>query len=137
MNAEDIMTREPLTVEETTSAADALDVLSESQIRHLPVVRNGELIGMLSDRDLRELGVALARDVESFEALRARLGTKVHEIMNHNIVSVESGAPVSEVVDLLLEERIGAVPVVEPGTMHLVGIVSYVDVLRVARDQLD
>lgn len=47
-----------------------------------------------------------------------------------------TGDDVVEAIDLMIEHRIGAVPVVEPGTGELLGIVSYVDALRAARDLL-
>jgi acetoin utilization protein AcuB len=137
MIAEDIMTREPLTVTETVSIGEALRVLSEAGIRHLPVVRGGDVVGILSDRDFTGLGLALVNDVERYDQLRARLSRPVSTLMSGSVVSVSREAPVSEIVELMLEEKLGAVPVVEGNTLELAGIVSYVDVLRAAQDLLD
>ena len=137
MRAEDIMTREPLFAHETASVADVLALLSERGIRHLPIVREGELIAIVSDRDIQGLGLSVVNDMESFDAMRHRMTRSVSELINGGVVSVETDAPLGEVVDLLMEEKVGALPVVEPGTMHLVGIISVIDVLRAARGRLD
>ena len=57
--------------------------------------------------------------------------------MSPDPVSVLPEATLGEVVELLIEGRIGAVPVVEPGSLRVVGIVSYVDVLRAVQDLLE
>ena len=57
--------------------------------------------------------------------------------MTSGLVVVDSDAEMEDVIDLLIEHRVGALPVVQPGTTQLVGIVSYVDVLRAVRDSLD
>ena len=137
MRAEDIMTGDPLYAEETASVAEALALLSEREIRHLPIVRDGELVGIVSDRDFRGLGLSLVNDVESFEGLKRRMQRSVSELTANTVVSVETETPLEEIIDVLVEEKIGAVPVVEPGTMHMVGIVSVIDVLRAVRDNFD
>lgn len=137
MIVQDIMTPDPTTVTETTGLGEAMGVLTEGNIRHLPVTRGGDVVGMLSDRDVASLGYRLANDVEHIDSLRARLSQPVSSMMSGGVVTVGQDADVSEVVELLLEEKLGAVPVVESGTTRLVGIVSYVDVLRAVGDVLD
>lgn len=131
------MTTHPTVVNEDANVGAALDIFAELDIRHLPVVRAGEIVGMLSDRDLRELGMHTVEDLESLDRLRSRMRAKVTEVMSADVVSVDRAADVREVVDLMVEEKIGAVPVVDPGTRDLVGIVSYIDVLRALADQLE
>lgn len=137
MLAEDIMTRDPLSVEDTTPMAEAFAVLAESDIRHLPVLRNEELVGIVSDRDFRGLGLSLVNDVKSFDDLRRRMGRGVSELMSGSVISVDTDTPLSEVVDLFVEEKVGAIPVVEPGTAHLVGIISVLDMLRASRETFE
>lgn len=137
MLAEDIMTRDPVSVDESTPMAEAFSVLAESEVRHLPVLRNEELIGIVSDRDFRGLGLSLVNDVKSFDDLKRRMSRTVAELMTGNVISVDTDTPLSEVVDLFIEEKVGALPVVEPGTGHLVGIISVLDVLRASRDSFE
>jgi acetoin utilization protein AcuB len=85
---------------------------------------------MLSDRDLGRLDIARALTSEGAEALRRELATAVVNVMSSDVIAVEPDTDLGEVVELLLEHRIGALPVVEPETREVVGIVSYIDVLR-------
>ena len=85
---------------------------------------------------LRERGVdlwlaSLAPSAEAgASALRRELEMPVVKIMSSEVISIEPEASVSEVVELLVESRVGAIPVVRPGTREVVGIISYIDVLR-------
>ncbi|MFW6067710.1 MAG: CBS domain-containing protein [Myxococcota bacterium] len=137
MTAEEIMTENVTTVDETVSLAEAMEILSELDVRHLPVVRDGEITGMISDRDLRSLGLDAVTDLENIDKLKARLGTPVSSLMSGDVLSVDRSTDVQEIIDLMLEERVGAVPVVEEDSNDLVGIVSYVDVLRATRDLVE
>jgi len=136
MRAEDIMTADPLYAEETASLAEAMALLAEREIRHLPIVRDGELVGIVSDRDFRGLGLSVVNDVESYDALRQRMQRSVSELVNTTVVSVETETELEEIIDVFVEEKVGAVPVVEPGTMHMVGIISVIDILRAVRDHV-
>jgi len=131
MIADEFMTRQPITVSEDTSIGDALAILSEERIRHLPVVRGGEVVGILSDRDFRSLGVSLVNDEQALDLLRAQLSRPVSVLMTGGVVTVGRDAEASEIAEVMLEEKLSAVPVVEPGTQELAGIVSYLDLLRV------
>ncbi|MFK7992441.1 MAG: CBS domain-containing protein [Sandaracinaceae bacterium] len=133
-NAQELMTADVVTVREDTPLAAALEVMQENGIRHLPVVREGQLVGMLSDRDLQSLGLRTVVDIESLERLNAKLTDTVGSVMSSNLITVSPVSEMVEVIDLFVEEGIGAVPVVEGGTLR--GIVSYVDVLRAVRETL-
>jgi CBS domain-containing protein len=119
--ASDIMTSNVVTIRQTASVREALQTLDELDVRHLPVVDDHEgLVGMLSERDL--LRLRRSQDV---------LAQPVSEVMSGDIVMVNPATDVVEIIDLMTENRIGAVPVVDSDS-QLAGIVSYVDVLRVA-----
>src|SRR3954454_24163892 len=92
MIAEDVMTREPVTVTEVVSIADALEVLSDEAVRHLPVVRGNDIVGILSDRDFRALGVTGVRGIENYERLRGRLSEPVSVLMTSGVVTVDRDA---------------------------------------------
>src|SRR5262245_12307433 len=113
MIAEEIMTRDPVTVNERATIGEAWRLLAEGSIRHLPVVRDGAVIGILSDRDFRSLGVALLSDLESYDRVRERLLSPVSALMTSGVITADRDADVSELVDLMLDEKLSAVPVVE------------------------
>jgi acetoin utilization protein AcuB len=137
MNADEIMTTEVVTVTTTTSIGEALRLLSDLTIRHLPVTEDGEVKGMLSDRDFRALGLDTVNDMEHMDELTSRLSNPVSELMTGGVLTVDRGADVKEIIDLMVDEKVGAVPVIESDQGNLVGLVSYVDVLRALRDSLD
>jgi acetoin utilization protein AcuB len=137
MRVQDVMSSNPVTVSPETSVAEVWDLMRERTIRHIPVLDRGALVGMLSDRDPAHFDMARLLNVEGADALRRALATPVAKVMSSDIVDVSPDAELGEVVDLLVENRIGAVPVVRPDTQDLVGIVSYIDVLEAIRDLLD
>lgn len=137
MIVQEVMTRKPYVAFVRDSIGSVLSTLAEADVRHLPVIEGGELVGIVSDRDLREV-VPSALDVVERPLESARLLARpVSELMSTDVVSVNPGDDVVEAIDLMIEHRIGAVPVVEAGSSVLVGIVSYVDALRAAREVLE
>ncbi len=131
MYIREIMTKEPTCIEVTCSVREAIHQLMELDVRHLPVLERGKLVGFLSDRDLRAISPA-AFDLEGGE-LRRRLDRPVRDIMASDVLTIEPDSEVSDVIDLMVDNKIGALPVVDPNEDTLVGIVSYVDVLRAAQ----
>ena len=132
MIAEEIMTSKPVTVTEEASIGEALAILSEAGIRHLPVVRGGDVVGILSDRDFGNLGLSMVSDAYSYDRIRARLAQPVSALMTGGVITVGRDTEMTEVVELMVDEKLSAVPVVETGTQELAGVLSYVDVLRAA-----
>lgn len=134
MVVEDIMTEDPITVDSSTPIRKAIAMLFESDFRHLPIVDGAELVGIVSDRDLRAFLAPSMVDLEKPQEVQRRLAQPVSTVMNADVVSVTSETDLAEVIDVMLDQKVGAVPVVRPGTSQLVGIVSYVDVLRAAQE---
>ena len=137
MIARDVMTPHPVTVTVAATVADAAAMLRDLEIRHLPVVDGGMLVGMLSDRDLKGIDLLGLLDVEDAGAVRAQLSIPVVQVMSSDVVYVEPETDLSEVVATMIETKVGAIPVIEPVTREVVGIVSYIDMLRVLQDALD
>jgi acetoin utilization protein AcuB len=92
---------------------------------------------MVSDRDLARLDVAQVLTVRGAEALGQELATPIVEIMTSDVIFAEPETDLSEVIGLLLEHRVGALPVIRPDTRTVVGIISYIDVLRALQDGLE
>ena len=132
----EIMTREPVTAEATATVSEVMSALYELDIRHIPVTDDGELVGIVSDRDLRSFALPELVALDRPEEANRRLSAAVSEVMAGDVVALSSETDVIEAVDMMIEQKIGAVPVVAPGTRTLEGIVSYIDVLRAVRDLL-
>ena len=137
MSVAHIMQEQVVTVSPDTSIADALDTMADNEIRHLPITAAGKLLGIVSDRDLREYQTPLAEALGDPDAARQRLAVAVADAMATDLIYADVEEDISAVVDLMLEYKVGAVPVVDRTTLKLLGIVSYVDVLRLFRRELD
>jgi CBS domain-containing protein len=127
MKVVDLMTNDPLTVTAAETVGKANELMAENNIRQIPVVNGRELLGIVTDRDIRAfLSEALVGEPEARE--RA-LGTAVGEIMTTEPLSMAPDDDLKDAVEMLIEQKFGAIPVVDEAE-GLVGIVSYVDVLR-------
>ncbi len=117
---EHVMSWHPTTVAPETSLAEARRLMRVDDIRHLPVVKDDRLMGMLSDRDLRRAhGAGRSKD------------TEVEEVMTREIVTLTTDAAARDAALLLVRERISAVPIVSPAPQEpLVGIVTVSDLLE-------
>jgi acetoin utilization protein AcuB len=137
MTAGALMTTHPVTVTPQATIAEALDLMRDLDIRHIPVVESDALVGMLSDRDLPYLNVGALLSDQGAAALRRELATPVIKVMRSDVISVEPETDLSDVIGLLIEHKVGAIPVIEADTRAVVGIVSYIDVLRAVQESLE
>jgi len=127
MKVVDVMTKEPLTIVAAETIGQADELMSENNIRQIPVVNGRDLIGIVTDRDIRSfLSSSLLGD---FEARERALRTPVRDVMTTKPIFVSPNDDLEQVVELLIEEKIGGIPVVDE-VECLVGIVTYIDLLR-------
>lgn len=133
LRAEDMMTREPVTLDLTGTVQDAADLMFGAEVRHIPVVRQHTLVGMVSDRDLRHYVLPRPAQILHADEARARMAENVSAVMQSDVITVLPDTPGAVLMDILLQEKIGAVPVLAPDTGELIGMVSYIDVLRAVR----
>ena len=120
------MTAEPTAIRPSTTIREALRILRDLDVRHLPVVNEDrELVGMVSDRDLRGLPL----EIELADRKTVALDTPVSTLMSSDVMEVETETSLADAIDLMLDSKVGALPVVDDRGV-LVGIVSYVDLLR-------
>jgi acetoin utilization protein AcuB len=127
MKIADIMTRDPLTVTPSDTIGEADELMYENKIRQLPVVERHELVGIITDRDIRSFlsGSLFATPEERERALAA----KVASIMTTEPITASPEDDLRDTVEVLVNEKIGGIPVVDEAE-GVVGIVTYVDVLR-------
>jgi CBS domain-containing protein len=124
---EDIMTRNPHTLEVNDVLDLADDLMSMARIRHIPILERGKLIGIVSQRDLffsalvQTLGLRQREQKDLMKTIRAR------EVMTRPVITISSGASVKEAARLMAENKIGCLPVVKD--KEFVGIVTETDIL--------
>ena len=116
MRVADVMTRRVETVAPGDSAADAGALMSRGGFRHLVVVHRDEVVGVLSDRDLRGAAHAMGRDLQ------------VGDLMSRTVVSVTPTTSIAEAANLMRLGSINCLPVLQQG--RLVGIVTSGDLLE-------
>jgi acetoin utilization protein AcuB len=111
------MTRDPKTIHQEDRLSQAKDLMDAGGFRRLPVVdRDGRLIGILTDRDMREHHAHLH-------------DTRVTGAMVEHLVTIGPDEAIESAVDLVLKHKIGGLPVVAPDG-QLVGMITVTDLLR-------
>jgi acetoin utilization protein AcuB len=123
----DHMTPDPVTITPQNTIADAFALLRENKIRRLPVVDKGNLVGVMTERDLREVSPSPATSLSIFEInyLLSKM-TIDRAIKKQKLITIVPDAYVEEAAMLMREHGIGALPVVEDG--RLVGIITESDI---------
>ena len=128
MKVRELMTTDVTTVGRNDELTIADDIMKMKRLRHLPVVEEGRLVGILTQRDLFHAALSTALNFGE-KAQKGFLKTVVvKEVMTDDVRTIGPDADVKEAARLLIEHRIGCLPVVENG--KLVGIVSETDLLR-------
>ena len=121
------MTPEVFTASPETTIAEALNITRSHRIRHLPVLQDGRLVGLVTDRDLR-LAMPPIGAEQRDELKRALHSRTVGEVMVTQIITAPPLTPVEEAAKLLYENRIGCLPIMDGD--RLVGILTETDLLR-------
>ena len=127
MTIREIMTPSPYTATPDTSLPEAVELMRKGGFRRLPVVSGGQVVGMVTDRDLKEAKPSSATSLSVWELNYLVARVKIGEIMAQPVIEVRPTATLEEAAGLLLHHKIGGLPVTENG--HLLGIVTITDVL--------
>ena len=136
LSVSEIMTRNPESIEANEPVQEAVNRLFELGARHLPVVDEmGSLVGVLSDRDLREFSQPYDMQFDNLTTSDERETTPVSDVMAGDVISANPEDDIAELIDVMIDQKVGAIPIVDPIEGNLVGIVSYIDILRAARDR--
>jgi CBS domain-containing protein len=134
MRVMDIMTARPITLRPSDTMQQAEEIMDENKIRQLPVVKGTELLGIVTDRDIRSFigGRLLSAPDEREKAM----STPVAAVMTTKPVTLAPDDGLEEAIELLIEEKFGGIPVVDEEE-GLVGILTHVDVLRCFLERLE
>jgi acetoin utilization protein AcuB len=124
------MTSDILTVDEDTSMMKASQIMKENNIRRLPVMRKGKLVGMVTDRDIKEASPSKATTLDVHELYYLLSELKLKDIMSKGLVTIGPEETVEKAAVKMLEHRISGLPVVNDRG-KVVGIITQGDIFKV------
>lgn len=128
MRIRDMMTKNPITVDSEKLVLDAQKIMRENNIRRLPVVEKGKLVGIITKHDLLEAAPSPATSLSVHELHYLLSKMKVKEIMKKNPVTLAPDTPFEEALRIGQEKKIGSFPIMENG--KVVGIATESDIVR-------
>lgn len=132
MYVSDWMTKKVFTLTPDDYLSDAIALMKERCVRHVPVMKGGKLRGIVSDRDIKEYSPSKATTLDIYELHYILAKTKVKEVMHAGVLTTTSDTPVEEAAMIMLDDNVGCLPVVDNG--ELAGIISDKDIFRALVD---
>jgi acetoin utilization protein AcuB len=131
MLVRDQMTRNPVTVSQTTSVADALALMREKKIRRLVVAEGKDhaiLVGIVSEKDLLYASPSPSTTLSVYEIPYLLAKLSVEKVMTRQVIAVEEDSPLEDAALIMADKKIGGLPVVKDG--KLTGIITETDIFR-------
>lgn len=129
MLIKDWMATAMLTVDANTSVMRATRTMKENNIRRLPVLSHGKLIGVITDRDLKEASPSSTSDIDIHEMYYLLSEMKVKDVMTDKCISLKQDDTLEKAALVMLKERISGI-MVQDDDENLVGLLSETDILR-------
>jgi len=128
MKVSDLMTTSPITVGPETPVLDARQLMIDKRFRHVLITEGPKLLGIVTDRDIRLNLPSPATSLSVWEINYLLAQLTVASVMTKSLVTVSPRRDTREAALLMLDHKIGALPVVDGG--QLVGIITETDLLR-------
>ena len=123
------MTADPFSVDPSMHLTKADELMKETDIRRLPVVEDGKLIGIVTDGDIREAGPSDMSSLSQYDTNFLLSGLSVKDVMSKDPITVSPDDTIRVVAKKMLDNKIGGIPVLEES--KLVGIVTVSDIFKV------
>lgn len=125
----DWMSKPAITVDQNDSLIDAMEVLKRNNIMMLPVMKGNELVGVVTDRDLKKSFASNVNSLEAHELFYLMSRVRIKDIMSRNPIVVSMDYTVEETAEVLLEHKISGVPVL--GEMGgVIGVITQRDIFK-------
>ena len=124
----EIMMGSPVTLKPDETLDLANDVISLGRIRHIPIIEDGRLVGVLSERDMMGAATTTIFGLKRKSKSALLKSVLIKDVMKKKVVTVKPDTPIKDAAHLMKEKKIGCVPVVNEGS--LVGLVTTTDILR-------
>jgi len=126
------MSSRPVTIPAGERLSTVEDIMTLGGVRHMPVVKRGRLVGVVSERDLLRASLSALSGVGSEERRAFLNAVEISEVMSEPPITIDADASVEEAAHLMAEHKIGCLPVLEKE--ELVGMVTETDLLRYFAD---
>lgn len=123
------MTANPVTINSATPVADAAHIMRTNSFRRLPVVDDGKLVGIVTDRDLREVSPSPATTLSIYELNYLLAKMRVKDVMQKKVLTIPQDATIEEAALLMTNNRIGGLVVVGPQG-EVTGIITETDIFK-------
>jgi len=124
----DVMSRKMVTISETDTLSTVEDIMTFGHVRHMPVVRAGKLVGVVSERDLLRASLSNLTEFASEERRAFLHVVEIARVMSAPPIVIDVDASIEEAARVMAEHKIGCLPVMEHE--NLLGLVTETDVLR-------
>jgi acetoin utilization protein AcuB len=125
----ELMISTPVTIAHDQTVGRAMELMARYDIRRLPVTKGGKLAGIITDRDVRQLGGRSSLKLPKTDHDDAYLKLPVDEAMTLSVITIKDSQPVQEAITIMLKHKISGLPVVDRQGA-LVGILSEQDILK-------
>jgi acetoin utilization protein AcuB len=132
MFVSDWMTKKVYTVNLDDYLTDALVIMKEKGVKHIPVVKNGILKGIISDRDIKEYSPSKATSLDIYELHYLLANTKIKDIVRTKVYTTTPDTPIEEAAMNMLDQKVGCLPVLDEA--KLAGIISDKDIFHALVD---
>lgn len=127
MKVKDLMVKEVATLDVEDELSLANDIMRLGRIRHLPVVSGDKVVGIISERDLFRSSLAQALGYGDKGSREVMKTLRIKDVMVKKVITVPPDMELKDAVALMVERKIGCLPVVEEG--RLVGLITETDIL--------
>ncbi len=123
------MTPNPVTIPPTMTVSEATNLMKSSKFRRVPVVDNGKLVGIVTDRDLRAVAPSPATTLSVFEINHLLAKMLVKEIMKSPVITIDVDATIEEAALLMYTHKIGGLVAVDAAGA-VAGIITETDIFK-------
>lgn len=122
------MTHPVVTVSPDTPITDALKLMRQEKIRRMPVVQNGKLVGIVSDKDLLNASPSSATSLSIWEMNYLLSKITVDDVMTRDVLTVTPDTPIEQAARIMADNKIGGLPVTDNGSV--LGIITETDIFK-------
>lgn len=112
-----------------TSLTDALNLMKSERVRRLPVVKDGQLVGIVSDKDLLNASPSPATSLSMWELSYLLSKLTVDKLMTRDVLTVHEDTPIEEAARIMADNKIGGLPVMRDG--HVAGMITETDLFKI------